>query len=532
MKRTIRRYSLPLNRNKWETVCQLAKAYAAQKDRFLVLYGPAAAFALYRNYRPARDELTSLGHKSPFGLQSRMRNLALKDAFETIERQWLALAESLRSLIMAQKRRGHFNDTQAHYAFWILQSAQRMAQLVSSRAPHPPHFLIRYEEQRRAASYLRRLLRRKRGRNPRVRQVRSFALDPCTYRVFRERGRQYIAITTLEPGRRLIVPLTGQGPIRGNLRIVLDADKQRIGVHWAAALQPQRSVGDPLAVDLGVTEAMTDSDGDRWGEELGRWLVAYSDQIFDKGRNRNRLHALAKKLEEKGDLVKAQRIRKYNLGQRKQRRQRRRMRQTLENRVNHGLNELWQIKAPSVVIHEDLRHLGGRFKSRRLSRIVSMWVRGLIKDRLAFKASAKGFGREQVNAAYSSQTCPCCGFVHRKNRYGDRFQCLFCGHGGDADAMAALNLLDRWNDPDILLWTPKERVRAILMSRFCRRLEGWTFRFPPDQANFGVLERAGVQVPPLFRAGPQALASLDRGGQVKRKQASQPGSETPSTVTR
>jgi hypothetical protein len=70
-----------------------------------------------------------------------------------------------------------------------------------------------------------------------------------------------------------------------------------------------------------------------------------------------------------------------------------------------------------------------------------------------------------------SQTCPICGYVHRGNRRGDAFQCLHCGHADDADRVAAHNLKARYGDAQIFLWTPKGRVKAILLDRFRARLE-------------------------------------------------------------
>jgi putative transposase len=237
---------------------------------------------------------------------------------------------------------------------------------------------------------------------------------------------------------------------------------------------------------------MTDSDGDRWGEGQGETLASYTDRICDQGRKRNRLRAVQEEHAQKGNQAKARRVKKYNLGTKKRRRQRREMRQTLACQANRAINELQREKSPALLVHENLRGLRGKFKSKRLGRIVSTWMRGLIKDRLAFKALAGGSRREQVNPSYSSQMCPLCWFVHRKNRQGDRFQCLFCGHGGDSDTVAARNLLGRLDDPEIRLWTPKERVKAILLSRFRRRVESWDFEFTPEQANLAVLAEVGI----------------------------------------
>jgi transposase len=460
MRRTLLRYSLPLNQGKWRKACEIADAYASEFDRFLVEYGRPSAFARYRSHRQARDELLRTGYKSPFGLQARMWKLALKDAFETVNKYWLSLADALRPLVIAQRERGHFTGPEAHYLFWVLCSSQRIAKLVSGRAPIPSHFSISSQEQRKAVNYLRRVIRRKRGKNPRANRKSSFALDAQMYRVFEQNNRQYISIMTLVPGRRLVIPLTGQGKIRGNVRIVLDEEKRRIEVHQTREVKSKQARGTPQGIDLGVIEVFTDSDGDRWGEGFGRLLSEYSDLICEKGRKRNKLFALARKAEKRGDKKKRERILRYNLGQKKRRKVRRRFRLTLKCKINRSLNRFWKAKAPRVLAHENLSHLRGKFRSRRLSRLVSFWVRGLVKERLIFKASVGGSHRYEANACYSSQECPRCWFVHsfqpkprvlmkklvsslshetlvEKNRQGDAFQCLFCGYGGDSDAVAA-----------------------------------------------------------------------------------------------
>src|SRR5271163_1702802 len=74
-----------------------------------------------------------------------------------------------------------------------------------------------------------------------------------------------------------------------------------------------------------------------------------------------------------------------------------------------------------------------------MNRKLSSWLRGKLQDRVAFKALAEGFRHEQVNPAYGSQSCPFCEFVDSRNRKGDRFQCLHCGHEDVSDRIAAQN---------------------------------------------------------------------------------------------
>jgi putative transposase len=221
-----------------------------------------------------------------------------------------------------------------------------------------------------------------------------------------------------------------------------------------------------------VTEVLATSYGDKVGQGFGAVLGRLTEETTAQGRVRNRLQSLAKKAEAKGDRAKARRIRRRNLGAGKLQHRRGKGEAEVKRRVGEAVRNVLASR-PSVVVVEDLSHMRGRTKSRKLSRMVSRWMRSALRERLEFRTQAGRSRLETVNAAYTSQTCPhpACGYVHKDNRHGDRFQCLACGYAGDADVIAAMNIAARWNDPEIQPWTPKEQVRAILMARFRRRKE-------------------------------------------------------------
>ncbi len=139
--------------------------------------------------------------------------------------------------------------------------------------------------------------------------------------------------------------------------------------------------------------------------------------------------------------------------------------------VNRGINELLAKKGFSILVTEDLRHSFTYDGSKTMNRRLSFWIRGILQDRICFKALAKGFRHEQVNPAYGSQTCPLCDFVDKKNRSQDKFKCLHCGHEDHADRVAALNYARRYGDQEISRYTPYRQVKTILLDRFLRRLE-------------------------------------------------------------
>jgi putative transposase len=485
--RTIKRISNPLNQGKYAVIREIASAYAREKQEHLPDYQNDALFGRHRNERTLRDELVRAGYRSPHGVSARMWKLAQKDAYETVKKQWAALAERIRPLVAAHRTSNSPGDTiwtdnQMRYAYWVLSDPRRLAQLVGEEAVIPKHFKIEAGQSKVVGNYLRRVVRRKRGEQPCVKLERAFTLDANMYDIkVSATGTQILAITSLVPRQRIRIPLTGQTVIRGNIQIVLDNDNQRVEVHYTAEIKPvkrqtpsassaelprqQTDKEAVVAVDAGLSEVFTDDAGSRYGSGLGRLIYQESDRILAKNRRRNKLYQLAEKHSRAGRHQKARNIRRFNLGQKKQMAQRRRNQLELERQINTALNQLFRERQPTILVTEKL-DLRGKAKSKKMSRQVSLWPRGILQERTDFKASVAGCRREQVNPAYTSQMCPYCGFVNGKNRSGDRFKCLNCWYEQVADRVAAMNLKARRTDPDITLWTPKERVTIILLDRF------------------------------------------------------------------
>jgi hypothetical protein len=76
---------------------------------------------------------------------------------------------------------------------------------------------------------------------------------------------------------------------------------------------------------------------------------------------------------------------------------------------------------------------------------------------------------EVVNPAYSSQTCPSCGYVSRSNRSGIKFVCRSCGRKSHADVVGGINLLGRSEDKQVGLDDHPSAVKALLRERFRAR---------------------------------------------------------------
>ncbi len=130
-RRTIRRVSLPLNQGKWAALREMAHCYRGEKNTHLRHYNQDARFAAEDSDRAHRDQLVQAGYVSPHELQARMWKMALKDGYATVERQWAALATDLKPRIA---RHETWSETAKHYAYWLIYTPCRMAELTSAQA--------------------------------------------------------------------------------------------------------------------------------------------------------------------------------------------------------------------------------------------------------------------------------------------------------------------------------------------------------------------------------------------------------------
>jgi len=106
---------------------------------------------------------------------------------------------------------------------------------------------------------------------------------------------------------------------------------------------------------------------------------------------------------------------------------------------------LKQLKLDGVkmIVLEDLRYIKhgkrGTF-SRQVNRLLSFWSLTRARDWLRCRCEELGVRMIFVSPYKTSQRCHSCGKIDSRNRKGERFRCVSCGHEDDADHNAAKNL--------------------------------------------------------------------------------------------
>ncbi len=475
--RTVKRSTLPLNQIKQDKLGLVVDAYAKEKQHWLMLLRTKAYRGLIGNHRLIRDQFVKDKYQSISGLQARMWKLALTDACETMDRYYQSRFDVLKKAIYQR----NWTETQKHYAYWLLTDYTRLFSLLEDQVPEfvvtkksvstKPE--ITDKERKVVVNLVRKHLTQHLKTLPTVKKARSFVLDGSCYNLYQDETTktQYLSVMGLEAGKRIVLPIKGQQSVTGTIRIVTD-DKVTYRVHVGFDVKTSIMPDDAMdieALDFGYTEVATNQNGKRYGVGLGEILTHATDERTDKGRKRNKLRAVADKAYAKGNVSKAKRIKANNLGQIKWKAREQDVKGSIDREVNTAFNQI----NSKIVVTEDLTHVfSGKDLGAKVNYRLSSWVKGSLKKRSEFKALVKGFDHKTVNAAYTSQTCPSCGSVHRKNRNADKFKCTNCAFEGQSDQVAAMNLVERYHDQEITRYMPNGVVKQVLTARFLRSVEG------------------------------------------------------------
>ncbi len=175
-----------------------------------------------------------------------------------------------------------------------------------------------------------------------------------------------------------------------------------------------------------------------------RFLVAYYDDNgkcgFVSGKNirhkRRRYKALRQQLQKKG--TKSARRKLKRIGRREYR-----WIQDANHIISKRLVEMYPENTVFVIedlstVRKALEHVKKHDRS-----VYCSWPYADLEKKLMYKAKRKGSLVIKVDPHYTSQRCPVCGYIDKKNRDKKRhiFCCGKCGYRSNDDRAAAMNIM-------------------------------------------------------------------------------------------
>ncbi|MGH3089425.1 MAG: RNA-guided endonuclease InsQ/TnpB family protein [Rubrobacteraceae bacterium] len=269
----------------------------------------------------------------------------------------------------------------------------------------------------------------------------AYRLDKRRKRVFKPLGAiayddrilswkpDNVSIWTVEGRRKIPFVCDGRAAAllerrRGESDLVYREGKWYLLATVEVEEPPPGTLEDWLGVDLGVRNVAADSAGETYSGGGLRGL-------------RHRYRRVRSRLQSKGTKPAKRLLRK-------RRRKERRMSRDTNHKISKRIVEKAQ-RTKSGIALEDLKGIRGRVRARRPQRsALHGWSFHQLRSFIEYKARLAGVAVARVDPAYTSQTCPECGHVSRRNRpTRDWFCCESCSFAGDADFIAARNISGR-----------------------------------------------------------------------------------------
>ncbi|RLI61830.1 MAG: hypothetical protein DRO67_07680, partial [Candidatus Asgardarchaeum californiense] len=157
--------------------------------------------------------------------------------------------------------------------------------------------------------------------------------------------------------------------------------------------------GETIGIDTGFRHLVATSRGELYGKEV-------AEKLKHVDKRKKRLHAW------------------------------------VDNEIGRIINRL-DFSNIKVVVVENLKRVKhktrGKF-SRFSNRLLSFWHYAKVLQRLRHRCEEEGVLLLFKSPWKTSQRCPLCGNIDKRNRRADRFVCSNCGFEEDADIVGAMNL--------------------------------------------------------------------------------------------
>jgi len=208
-----------------------------------------------------------------------------------------------------------------------------------------------------------------------------------------------------------------------------------------------------VGIDIGMVTMVSTSEGSQYGQ-VKEIIAKKVEQQAERTKNKQKLNSCLKKNGKEEISLKSSKAERY-----------------VRNEIGRALNALIKELPNGVAIaFENLSVADMRMKSHGMNRRLRASQLGYIRDKLEYKCIEHDLNYKKVQPAYSSQTCPRCGFVDKGNRPSQaKFCCLNCGFEANADHSASVNLAERFSDDELNGIVNYREVKSLLKSRFKSR---------------------------------------------------------------
>lgn len=422
--KTVHQYNKePISGEDMQKLLDIAEDFRKVKNYVYVRFGGVGSLSkIYPGYT-VQNEMTASGYRETLGMPAVYFYLAVFDALGDIKSQWTRTKSKIVKLI--NKNEG-FTEEEKHYLRFLLKINNAFEAVLNHKPVELAAKLSRqYEELASQVdtdqmhSYL-------------CRQVRKYhvKLHTDTADVFSiaERAYRYadhgIYISIKEKRKRVYVPLTDNNQYKCQLRIKLYPQENRIEIKVPVnvTVRSHTDYQNQVGAAVGFYTMLTTDEGHRYGEELGRYQLEYSEWIRKQTGiyNRNR---------------------GSNPGRKKYHAKKQRLEEQLHSYINQELNQFLKEEKPQTVYIVKLPKPQAGGANKKINHSLAQWQRGYIRKRLVQKCKEQSVEVVEVLGKDISNECSKCGARGKKTE--GMFTCPVCGYQEEEKTNTARNVKKR-----------------------------------------------------------------------------------------
>lgn len=269
----------------------------------------------------------------------------------------------------------------------------------------------------------------------------------------------WVKLSTLKARKQIMLPVVKNKyyeAIKARRVNFIQLNKDRDGhfsVSFIKDIAPEKISfkTDRVSIDLGLTNLLTFNDGSMYGRTY------FSSRLKDYDK---KISTLCARLQRNG--VRPRNSRRY-------RKLVDSLRAFLKNEIGRVMNRALNRFMPKHIVVERLNFQSQRL-SKRLNRLIGNFGKSIVRTKLDDFSEKYGTTIEEVNPAYTSQTCSSCDYVAKKNRRSQSvFICACCGLKLHADINAARCIDTRSSSPIANIYKSKAFILDKLVTRFIER---------------------------------------------------------------
>lgn len=266
----------------------------------------------------------------------------------------------------------------------------------------------------------------------------------------------WVKLSTLTPRKPIMLPVSKNRyyeAVKATRANFIQLNKNRDGyfsVSFIKNVAPKQVAfkTERVSIDLGLANLLTFNDGSMYG----RAYLSSRLKDYDK-----KISTLCARLQRNGMPPRSSRRYRKLVDS---------LRAFLKNEINRVMNKALNRFMPKHIVVERLNFQSQRL-SKRLNRLIGNFGKSIVKAKLDDFSEKYGTIIEEVNPAYTSQTCSSCDYVAKKNRRSQSvFICACCGLKLHADINAARCIDARSSSSIANIYKSKAFILDKLVTRF------------------------------------------------------------------